>query len=154
MKKENQTNQIVGSFNNKQLLYVKYFTAILIDLLVLNLFDEYWDNVVIASFTISLLTAILLQIMLKFTIKIEHRVADYFNAKPGKFMKFMRYFSAWVILFVSKLIILEVINRAFGDEVQFKGAWHGVIAFIVVVMVMLIAELLAAKINKKLGKIG
>lgn len=154
MKKENQKNQIVGSFNKKQLLYVKYFTAILIDLLVLNLFDEYWDNVVIKSFSISLLVAILLQILLKFTIKIEHRVADYFNARPGKFMKFMRYFSAWAILFISKLVILEVINRAFGNEVQFKGAWHGVIAFIVVVMVMLIAELLAAKINKKLGKIG
>ncbi|MCF6224102.1 MAG: hypothetical protein L3J34_10290 [Flavobacteriaceae bacterium] len=154
MKKEHQKTQIVGSFNNKQLLYVKYFTAILIDLLVLNLFDEYWDNVVISSFSISLLVAILLQILLKFTIKIEHRVADYFNAKPGKFMKFMRYLSAWAILFISKLIILEVINQAFGNEVQFKGAWHGVLAFIVVVMVMLIAELIASKINKKLGKIG
>ena len=70
MKKENQKTQIVGSFNNKQLLYVKYFTAILIDLLVLNLFDEYWDNVVITSFSISLLVAILLQILLKFTISI------------------------------------------------------------------------------------
>jgi len=153
MKREN-SDKIVGSFNNRQLLYVRYFTAILIDLLVLNLFDEYWDKVQIDSFTISLLTAILLQIMLKITIKIEHRVGDYFKSKPGKFMKFMRYFSAWLILFVSKLMILEAVNMAFGDKVQFKGAWHGVLAFIVVVMVMLIAEMMAAKINKKLGGIG
>ena len=153
MKREN-SDKIVGSFNNRQLLYVRYFTAILIDLLVLNLFDEYWDKVQIDSFTISLLTAILLQIMLKITIKIEHRVGDYFKSKPGKFMKFMRYFSAWLILFVSKLMILEAVNMAFGDKVQFKGAWHGVLAFIVVVMVMLIAEMMAVKINKKLGGIG
>ena len=57
-------------------------------------------------------------------------------------------------MFVSKLVILEAVNMAFGEEVQFKGAWHGVIAFIVVVMVMLIAEFFAAKINKKLGNIG
>ncbi len=154
MAKKKNPSAIVGSFNNRQLLYVRYFTAILIDLLVLNFFDEYWDNVVIESFTISVLVAILLQILLKFTIKIEHIVADYFNSKSGKFMKFMRYFSAWALLFISKLIILEAINKGFGDAVQFKGAWHGVIAFIVVVMVMLVAEMFAAGINKKLGKIG
>ena len=153
MKRENR-DEIVGSFNNRQLLYVRYFTAILIDLLVLNLFDEYWDKVQIDSFTISLLTAIILQIMLKITIKIEHRVGEYFKSKPGKFMKFMRFFSAWLILFVSKLMILEAVNMAFSDEVQFKGVWHGVLAFIVVVTVMLVAEMLAAKINKKLGGIG
>ncbi|MEA3467457.1 MAG: hypothetical protein U9R57_04445 [Thermodesulfobacteriota bacterium] len=154
MEKKNKQPITVGTYNKRQLLYVRYFTAILIDLLVLNFFDEYWNNIVIESFTISVLIAILLQILLKFTIKIEHSVADYFKSKPGKLMKFMRYFSAWAILFVSKLVILEAVNMTFGDKVQFKGAWHGVIAFIVVVMTMLIAELIASKINKKLGKIG
>ncbi len=154
MTQESKQPLPIGTYNSRQLLYVRYFTAILIDLLVLNLFDEYWNHVVIESFTISVLVAILLQVLLKFTIKIEHIVADYFNSKPGNFMKFMRYFSAWAILFVSKLVILEAINMAFGDKVQFTGPWHGVIAFIVVVMVMLIAELIASKINKRLGKIG
>jgi len=66
----------------------------------------------------------------------------------------MRYFSVWAILFISKLVILEIISTIFGNEVQFKGAWHRVIGFIVVVMVMLIAEFLAAKVNKKSGNIG
>jgi len=153
MIKKNKQSEIAGTFNNRQILYVRYFTAILIDLLVLNFFDEYWDNVVIESFTISVLVAILLQVLLKFTINIEHKVADYFNSKSGKFMRFMRYFSAWAILFISKLVILEVINRAFGNAVQFKGKWHGVVAFIVVVITMLITESLASKINKSLGKI-
>ncbi len=60
-------------------------------------------------------------------------------------MKFMRYFSAWAILFVSKLVILGAVNMAFGDDVQFKGIWYGVIAFIIVVIVMLVTEQIAVK---------
>ena len=41
--------------SNSQRLFVRYFTAILIDLLVLNLFVEYSENVTIDSFTMSLL---------------------------------------------------------------------------------------------------
>ena len=50
----------IVEYSNRQRLFVRYFTAILIDLVVINLFDEYWDNVVIGSFTISLFVAILL----------------------------------------------------------------------------------------------
>ena len=55
----------------------------LVDLTVLNLFNEYWDFVYIEFFTISLLTAVLLQFLLKVTIAIEHRVAGYFESKTG-----------------------------------------------------------------------
>lgn len=141
----------IVEYSNRQQLFVRYFTAILIDLVVINLFDEYWDNVVIGSFTISLLVAILLQVLLKFTINLEHRVGDWFNSKAGKFMKIMKYISLWAILFISKLVILEAISAIFGDQVQFKGAWHGVIAFIVVITAMLLTEQIAIRINKSLG---
>jgi hypothetical protein len=59
--------------STKQLLFLRYFTAILIDLAVLNLFDEYWEHVVIDSFTISLIAALLLQVLLKITLALEHR---------------------------------------------------------------------------------
>ena len=52
----------------------------------------------------------------------------------------MRYVSAWVILFLSKFIILGAINFAFGDNIIFSGPLHGVVAFIAVVVVMLVAE--------------
>ena len=126
--------------STKQLSFLRYFTAILIDLAVLNLFDEYWEHVVIDSFTISLVAALLLQVLLKVTLALEHRVADFFNARTGGMAKFMRYFSAWAILFASKFVILEVINRIFGDDVYFGGPVHGVLAFIAVIVVMLVAE--------------
>lgn len=136
---------------NAQRLYVRYLVATLIDLAVLNLFDEYWQHVSVPSFTISILTAILLQLLLKATLALEHRVAGYFNEKTGTTAKVMRYLSAWLILFGSKFVMLGAIELAFGDEVRFAGPLHGVVAFIVVVVVMLVAEELATRIFRRLA---
>ena len=125
---------------DRQRLILRYTFGVLIDLVVLNLFDEFSDSVTVASFSVSLLAAILLQALLKGTIAIEHRVAVFFQARQGAFMKFMRYFGAWVVLFLSKFVILEAITFVFGDRVRFEGMLHGVVPLIIVVMVMLIAE--------------
>lgn len=137
--------------SNKQRLFVRYFTAILIDLVVLNLFAEYTNKVLIDSFTMSLLAAVLLQILLKLTIALEHRVAAFFKARPGGFMKFMRFFCAWLILFGSKFVILEAISFAFGQSVRFEGAYHGIVTLIVVVIAMLVAEEAIVRLYRKLS---
>ena len=136
---------------DSQRLFVRYFTAILIDLLVLNLFVEYSSKVSVDSFTTSLLAAILLQILLKVTIAIEHRVGAYFKSKPGKLMTFLRYFCAWLVLFGSKFVILEALSFAFGDKVRFEGRFHGLLTLIVVVVVMLVAEEVIVRIYRRLG---
>jgi hypothetical protein len=137
--------------SNKQRLFVRYFTAILIDLVVLNLFAEYWKNVFIDTFTTSLLAAIVLQVLLKLTVAIEHRVAAFFNARSGGLMKFLRFFCAWLVLFGSKFVILEAIAQLFGDDVRFYGAFHGVVALIVVIVAMLVAEEAIVRLYRKLG---
>ena len=139
------------SFSNKQRLFVRYFTAVLIDLVVLNLFNEYSDNVTIESFTISLLAAVLLQVLLKLTIVVEHWVAQFFKTRPGPFMTFMRFFCAWLVLFGSKFVILEAITFAFGDSVRFEGAFHGMVTLIVVIVTMLIAEEAIVRLYRKLA---
>jgi len=139
---------------DSQRLFVRYFTAILIDLLVLNLFVEYSKKVSVDSFTTSLLAAVLLQILLKVTIAIEHRVGAYFKARPGGLMKFLRYFCAWLVLFGSKFVILEALSFAFGDKVRFEGRFHGLLTLIVVVVVMLIAEEVIVRIYRRLGNSG
>jgi hypothetical protein len=134
----------------KQRLFVRYLTAILIDLLVLNLFVEYWQHVVIDSFSVSLLAAVLLQVLLKLTLSLEHWVAGFFTARTGPVWKFLRIFSAWLILFGSKFVMLGAINFAFGDAVVFGGPLHGVVAFIVVVVAMLVAEELVVRFYRRL----
>jgi hypothetical protein len=142
---------LTEEMNNSQKLFVRYLVAVLIDLTVLNLFDEFWDLVTIGPFSISVLAAILLQVLLKATLVLEHKVAAYFNSRTGAFARFMRFFTAWLILFSSKFVMLGAIDFAFGDDVSFTGPLHGVVSFIVVVMVMLAAEEVAVRIYRRLG---
>jgi hypothetical protein len=135
----------------RQRVFLRYLTATLVDLVVLNLFVEYWGHVEADSFTITLFAAVLLQIMLKLTIVLEHHVAAFFNARPGGFNKFMRWFTAWLILFGSKFAILEALVLAFGDRLGFGGPWHGVVVLIVVVVAMLAAEAALVKLYRSLG---
>lgn len=135
----------------KQRVVMRYLTATLVDLAVLGLFAEYWEHVFVASFTIMLLAAVLLQALLKLTIMVEHRLAAFFNARPGAFNKFMRFFTAWLVLFGSKFVILEALVFAFGDRISFGGPFHGIVVLIVVVVVMLVVEAVLVKLYRRLG---
>ena len=132
--------------------FLRYLTATLVDLAVLGLFAEYWEDYVAAdSFTIILLAAVVLQVLLKLTIALEHRLAAFFNARPGGFAKFMRYFSAWLVLFGSKFVILEAVSFALGDGLRFGGRFHGIVPLIVVVVTMLVVEAALVKFYRLLG---
>lgn len=137
--------------SSNQQLFLRYFTAILLDLVVLNLFAEYWHLVTIESFTVSLLAAILLQMLLKMTLALEHRVGLYFNTKSGGLAKFLRVFCAWLILFLSKFVILFAIDFAFGDAITFGGPLHGVVVFIAVVVAILATEEMVVRFYRKLA---
>jgi hypothetical protein len=137
--------------SNRQRLFLRYYTGFLIDLVVLNLFAEYWDKVYVDTFTTSLWAALLLQVLLKATIALEHKAMDFFKARGGGWNTFLKYFVAWLILFGSKFVILEALAQAFGENVRFGGMWHGIVTLIVVVMVMLIAEEIMVRVYRKLA---
>jgi len=136
---------------DRQRLFAAYLLGALVDLVVLNLFDEYSDRLSVHSFTISLLAAVLLQALLKLTIAAEHWVAQFFKARTGGLMTFMRWFCAWLVLFGSKFVILEALAMTFGDSVRFEGMWHGLVSLIVVVITMLIAEEAVLRLYRKLA---
>jgi len=137
---------------DRQRLFLRYFTGVLIDLVVLCLFAEYFpERVHVGGFTIALLAAILLQFLLKVTIAIEHKVAGFFKARPGGFMVFMRFFAAWVILFLSKFVILEALSFAFSGRIHFEGVLHGIVWLILVVVVMLLAEEIVVRIYRRMA---
>ena len=152
MSQKTQSTQIVKSFTQKQLLFLKYTLIVLIDLVVLGLFNQYWDLVFIETFTIAMFTAMLLQFLMQVAMKIEHIAADYFfGGKTGTHVKIMRGVSAWAIIFVSKLVILKALSIAFGSSVLFSGPMHGVVSFIVVVTGIIIAEQVVMWIYRSLG---
>ncbi len=155
MSQENQPSEPVKSFNRRQLLFLKYTLLVLVDLVVLGLFNQYWDLVFIETFTIAMLTALLLQFLLQIAIKAEHIAANYFfGEKTGTRIKVMRGVSAWVIIFISKLVILKVLSLSFGDSVVFSGPLHGVVSFITVVVVIIMAEQAVIWIYRSLADSG
>src|SRR4051812_16433395 len=85
--------------SDRQRLFVLFFTGTLIDLVILSLFAEYSEKVFVDSFTTALLASIVLQILLKATIALEHRVLARFKGKTGFAWKSLKYFTAWLILF-------------------------------------------------------
>ena len=141
------------SWTDGQRLFLLYYTGTLMDLVVLNLFAEYWSSkVFVSSFTVSLAAALVLQLLLKGTIAVEHKIAHYWKSKgPGGWNTFMRYFCAWLVLFGSKFVILEAIAQLFGKQVHFLGIWHGIITLIAVVVVMLIAEEVMVRVFRKIA---
>ena len=141
----------VATPSNKQRVFIRYYTGFLIDLVVLNLFAEYWGLVSVDSFTTSLWAALLLQVLLKATIWLEHKAMDLFKGKTGGWNTFLKYFIAWLILFGSKFVILEGLSFVFGDRVRFEGVWHGIIWLIIVVVTMVIVEEIVARIYRRLA---
>ena len=133
--------------NNRQTMFLGYMLCVLVDLVVLNLFVEFWDKVIIDSFLLSLLTAALLQLLLKAVLRLEHKSTAFFNARPGGFNKFMRWFTAWVLMFGSKFVMLGLVDFIFGDHVELGG----IVAFYVVIFSIIIAEYVITKIYYQLA---
>jgi hypothetical protein len=137
--------------SDRQRLFVLFFTGTLIDLVVLSLFAEYTDKVFVDSFTTALLAAFVLQVLLKVTIAVEHRVLARFKDKTGFAWKSLKYFTAWLILFGSKFVILEALSFAFEKDVHFEGVWHGIVWLIIVVVTMVVVEELVARLYRRLA---
>jgi hypothetical protein len=137
--------------NEGQRSFLRYYTGVFMDMLVLGLFAEYWGKVHVSSFTVVLLAAIVLQILLKLTIALEHSIANYWKSRgPGGVNTFMRFFCAWLVLFGSKFVILEALAQLFGKNVHFDGWMHGIIPLIVVVVVMLLAEEVMLRVYRRI----
>ena len=88
---------------------------------VLNLFVEYFPKVLVESFSLSLLTAVLLKVVLEVVVLVEKRVKVRFRHATTGVGKAIAAVLLWVVLIGSKFIVLEVINLAFGSRVDLGG---------------------------------
>ncbi len=137
--------------STRQRLFARYFMAILMDLVVLNLLAEFWGLVELDSFSTSLIAAVLLQVLLQATLMLEHAVARLFDNRQGAGWSALRLFTAWLILFGSKFVMLGAVDMLLGDALHFGGPLHGVVAFIVVIVAMLSAEELVTRFHRSLA---
>ncbi len=113
--------------------FVSWTTDVLIYIVILNLFDEFTESVEIASFWISLLTAVLLKVLLDLVLLIEHRVSHFWDRFEGTLGSWLGFFATLVVLIGGKLFILYAVEAVFGDEVHLG---HFVSVFVLVLALL------------------
>ena len=136
------------TITEKQQKYLSWTTDVLVYIIVLNLFVEFVDTIIIDSFWISILTAVLLKFLLDIVLSFEHHIDTFFEKFEGSFYKFLEISTKILILFTSKLIILEVVNFVFEEHVEL-GHFIEILALIIAMMA---TRAIMGKIYEKLGQ--
>lgn len=94
---------------------------VLVYVVVLNLFVEYLPQVLTETFTISLLTAVLLKGILEVVVAAKNRVKARFRAASTPSGKVIAAVMLWAVLFGSKFLVLEAVDLVFGPRVSLGG---------------------------------
>ena len=131
-----------------QQVFTSWTRDVLVYLVVLNLFVEWVDAIVIDSYTISIFTAIVLKALLDVIQWAEDKVAHYFEQRTGKVSKVLRVFFTWLVLFTSKFLILEVIDFIFGEHVELGSFVH----VLSLVLTMMVVRALVERFYEYLGR--
>lgn len=112
---------------------------------VLNLAIEYFPSVISESFTLSLLTALLLKVALEVVLRVKTRVLDRHRAATTRRGKLAAGLLLWGVAAGSKFVVLWLVDLVFGDSVSLGG--------FVPVTVLVVALLLSrAGVRRLLGE--
>ena len=88
---------------------------------VLNLAAEYLPLVIAETFTLSLLTALLLKVVLEVVVGAKNRIKGRLRAATSVPGKIAAGAMLWLVLVGSKFVVLELVNLVFGDAVSLGG---------------------------------
>ena len=88
---------------------------------VLNLAIEYLPAVLSETFTLSLLTAVLLKLSLELILIVKARVLRRFRGAVTVRAKFTAALLLWVTAAGSKILVLKLVDLVFGDAVSLGG---------------------------------
>ena len=82
---------------------------------------EYLPQVLSETFTLSLLTAVLLKGVLEVVVAVKNRVKARFRQAATPIGKAMAGVLLWAVLFGSKFLVLEAVDLVFGARVSLGG---------------------------------
>ena len=101
---------------------------------VLNLFIEYLPQVLSETFTLSLLTAVLLKGVLEIVVAVKNRVKERFRAASTPTGKAVAGVMLWLVLFGSKFLVLEAVHLVFGHRVSLGGFFSVTLLILVLLL--------------------
>lgn len=94
---------------------------VLVYIVVLNLAIEYVPSVISESFTLSILTAILLKVALEVVLALKSVVIGRLKGAALARQKALWAVLLWILAAGSKIVVLELVDFAFGDAVSLGG---------------------------------
>ncbi len=136
------------TITNAQRRFASWMTDVLVYTVVLNLFVEWVPGVEIESFTISIFTAVVLKLLLDLILHYEHVTSAWFDRREGAAWRVLDAVATLGILFLSKFVILEVIDIVFGDEVDLGYIFE----VILLVVALIVAQRTFGWIYQRLGR--
>ncbi len=90
---------------------------------VLNLAAQYVPAVITETFTLSLLTAVVLKITLEVVVALKNRAKRRFRTATGTLGKGVALLLLWLLLVASKFVVIELIALVFSGQVELGGFW-------------------------------
>jgi len=85
---------------------------------VLNLAVQYVPSIISETFTLSLLTAVLLKVASEAVILLKTRIVSRFRAATTRPARWASAALLWVAAAGSKIVVLELVDLVFGDAVS------------------------------------
>ncbi|WP_341940812.1 hypothetical protein [Microbacterium sp. LWH10-1.2] len=107
----------------RRLLAPEHVVDVFVYVVVLNLAVEYVPTVITETFTMSLLTAVLLKVVLEIVLAAKNRLKRRFAAATTTGGKVLAGGTLWLVLVGSKFVVLELIALVFGSSVSLGGFW-------------------------------
>lgn len=104
---------------------------------VLNLAIEYVPSVLSETFTLSLLTAVLLKLVLEVVVRVKSRVVGRVRAAGSATQRVLAVVMLAFVLPGSKLLVLWLVDLVFGDDVRLGGF----VPVTLLIVVLLLARL-------------
>lgn len=90
---------------------------------VLNLAAEYLPLVITETFTLSLLTALVLKLTLEVVVALKDRAKRRFRSATTPAGKVVAGLLLWLLLVGSKFVVLELVAVIFAGQVRLGGFW-------------------------------
>jgi hypothetical protein len=88
---------------------------------VLNLFIEYFPKVLSETFTLTLLTAVLLKAVLELVLVCKRRAVGRFRRAETALGRVGSAVLLWLVVVGSKFVVLETVDAVFGSRVSLGG---------------------------------
>lgn len=134
-------------FSLAQMAFQEIFVGTLIYVVVLGLMNDYTEVVSARSFSTILFSSVALEVLTFLTFKLKGKIVSSLKSREGAIFRFLTFFSVWLVMFLSKFVLVWALDFLFGEYISIKG-FFGILA---VVLAVTVIHKLAYYVFRRLG---